>query len=326
MRLRHIEVFNAVMLTGSVSAAARLINVTQPAVSRVLAHAEVQLGFKLFERNHNRLVPTGEALTLYPHIQRLFACLEDVQRLSATLKSGDDTKALRVACILTLGHEVLPRAMRLFAKQHPQVAVSIKTMHSEQMLSALALQEADVGFLYSPAAHPALACEPLAQAGIVCVATKGALPAACVARGAMTLQALAGLPVIGLDSTHAVGVAIGQACREAGVGLTSPITVQTYQAALSLAHHGLGVAVVDGCTALSADRERVDVLALEPAIPVRIEAVRASAGTHSVAARAFTRAVQQVLHDALGTGTGTPRTSGARASTAVPGRRPGRAR
>ena len=50
MRLRHIEVFNAVMLTGSVSAAARMINVTQPAVSRTLQHAELQLGFALFQR------------------------------------------------------------------------------------------------------------------------------------------------------------------------------------------------------------------------------------------------------------------------------------
>jgi len=309
MRLRHIEVFNAVMLTGSVSAAARLINVTQPAVSRTLAHAEVQLGFPLFQRNHNRLVPTDEALTLYPHIQKLFACLDDVQRLSATLKSGDDTKELRVASILALGHEVLPRAMRLFAQQHPKVAVSIKTMHSEQMLAALVLQEADVGFLYGPDMHPALTCEPLKETRVLCVAAKGSLPAPCVERGSLTLAELAERPVIGLDSTHAVGLAIGQACRDADVGLHSPITVQTYHAALALAHHGLGVAVVDGCTALSADRQRVDVLALEPAIRVQVQAVRPAMGTSSVAVRAFTRAVQQVLDDALGTTAGPTRTA-----------------
>jgi len=50
MRLRHIEVVHAVLLTGSVSAAARLLHITQPAVSRALQHAELQLGFPLFER------------------------------------------------------------------------------------------------------------------------------------------------------------------------------------------------------------------------------------------------------------------------------------
>ena len=82
MRLRHIEVFNAVMLTGSVSEAARLINVTQPAVSRTLQHAEIQLGFPLFQRAKGRLTPTTEALTLFPHIERLFAQLDEVQRLA----------------------------------------------------------------------------------------------------------------------------------------------------------------------------------------------------------------------------------------------------
>ena len=97
MRLRHIEVFNAVMLTGSVSAAARLINVTQPAVSRILAHAELQLGFPLFHRLKGKLVPTTEAQTLYPHIERLFTQLDDVQRLANSLK-GAGVRALFQMC------------------------------------------------------------------------------------------------------------------------------------------------------------------------------------------------------------------------------------
>ena len=79
MRLRHIEVFNAVMQTGSVSAAARLINVTQPAVSRTLQHAELQLGFALFERARGRLTPTNEAMALFPHVEKLYEQLDEVQ-------------------------------------------------------------------------------------------------------------------------------------------------------------------------------------------------------------------------------------------------------
>ena len=56
MKLRHIEVFHAVMLTGTVNGAARLLNVTQPAVTKILQHAEDQLGFKLFIRNKGRIM------------------------------------------------------------------------------------------------------------------------------------------------------------------------------------------------------------------------------------------------------------------------------
>jgi DNA-binding transcriptional LysR family regulator len=147
----------------------------------------------------------------------------------------------------------------------------------------------------------------------MCVASKGTLAPAAVRRGTVTLQDLATLPVIGLDSTHPLGITVAQACREAGVGLSSPITVQTYHAALSLARHGLGVALVDGCTALSADPQLVDVLALEPAIPVEIQAARPATRPNSVTVRAFARAVQQVLNEAFGTATVTVRTSAGRA-------------
>ena len=106
MRLRHIEVFNAVMLTGSVSAAARMINVTQPAVSRTLQHAELQLGFALFQRVRGRLKPTVEAQTLYPLIERLFTQLDEVQRLSASLQAGRGHGELRVLTVLL--HPWLP--------------------------------------------------------------------------------------------------------------------------------------------------------------------------------------------------------------------------
>jgi hypothetical protein len=57
MRLRHIEIFQAIRQTGSVSAAAQLLHVSQPAVTKVLQHAELQLGFPLFLRVRGKLQP-----------------------------------------------------------------------------------------------------------------------------------------------------------------------------------------------------------------------------------------------------------------------------
>ena len=61
MRLRHIEVLYAIRRTGSISAAATLLSITQPAVSKILKHAEQQLGFPLFQRVRGRLLATDEA-------------------------------------------------------------------------------------------------------------------------------------------------------------------------------------------------------------------------------------------------------------------------
>ncbi|MGB4116381.1 MAG: LysR family transcriptional regulator [Polaromonas sp.] len=298
MRLRHIEVFNAVMLTGSVSGAARLINVTQPAVSRILQHAELQLGFALFQRAKGRLLPTSEALTLYPHIEQLFAQLDDVQRLAANLKTGDSAKELRILTVLALSYEILPHAIKLFRVKHPEVSITIKALHSPQIVAALVLQEADVGFLFSPAVHSALAQEHLADGRMVCIAPKGMLTPRFLKRGHITLTELAKLdkvPVIGLDAQDPVGRVLGQAMREAGVGLQFSITVQTYHSALALAHHGLGVALVDTCTAASADLSRVDVLDLQPLLPVPIKALLPAGKPGSVAVRVFVKCFEQAL-------------------------------
>lgn len=295
MRLRHIEVFNAVMQTGSVSAAARMINVTQPAVSRTLQHAEVQLGFALFQRVGGRLKPTVEAQTLYPHIERLFAQLDEVQRLSANLKAGKGQGALRVLTVLALSYEVFPRAMHLFREKHPSVVVHHQALHSPQIVSSLVLQEADVGYVFSAVSHPALVQERLAERRVMCVVPKGLLTGRQVKSGAITLAQLSKLPVIALDGQDPLGTLLAHTVRDSGAGLNEVITVQTYHVALALAHHGVGVAMVEGCTAASADPAKVDVLALEPAIATSVHMLRPTARPSSVAARAFTRCMQLAL-------------------------------
>jgi DNA-binding transcriptional LysR family regulator len=295
MRLRHIEVFNAVMLTGSVSAAARLINVTQPAVSRILSHAELQLGFALFQRTKGRLVPTTEAQTLYPHIERLFQQLDEVQRLASSLKQGQREDELHLLTVLALSYEIIPRALKAFRVQHPNVRVIFEALHSPQIISALVLQEADVGFVFSSVAHPSLEQQSLAQGRMMCIAPKGLLSATIVKRGVVTLQDLVNKPIISLDVRDPVGTHLNHACREAGVGLQSVVTVQTYHAALALAHHGIGMALVDSCTAVSADLAKVAVLALEPSIDVPIRALRPIHRPSSLLAMAMSRCVQQAL-------------------------------
>lgn len=283
------------MLTGSVSGAARLIAVTQPAVSRTLQHAEIQLGFPLFQRSRGRLVPTAEAQALYPHIERLFAQLDEVQRLAASLRSGESSAGqLRVHTVLGLSQEVLPRAVRLFRQKHPTVTLQHQALHSPQIVSSLVLQEADLGFVFSAGSHPALAQEQIGASRVMCIVPKGLLAPRLVKAGSVSFARLAGLALIALDSRDPLGLALAHALREY-TQVEPVITVQTYHVALALAHHGVGVAMVDGCTAASADPTRVDVLALEPSVPVTVMALRPTARPNSLLTRAFTRCMAQAL-------------------------------
>lgn len=300
MRLRHIEVFNAVMQTGSVSAAARLINVTQPAVSRTLQHAELQLGFALFQRARGRLTPTNEALALFPHIEKLFEQLDEVQRLAANLRHGQVADRLQVLTVFALSREVLPRAVAGFRQKYPQVQVHVQALHTPQVVSSLLLQEADVGFVISSVGQPVLEHETLAEVDMHCILPKGLLPPRKVRSQGMELADLVDLPVVALDGKDPLGMRINQACREHGVGLSPVVTVQTYHAALSMAEYGLGAAIVDGCTASAADRHKVHVVPLLPRITVGINALHLAQRPSSVLARAMTQEMRKALRELLG--------------------------
>ena len=80
-------------------------------------------------------------------------------------------------------------------------------------MSALALQEADVGLLFSPVVHSTLAQEHLADGHMVCIAPKGMLAARLSKRSTVTLADLLKVPVIGLNVLDPISRSLNQACR-----------------------------------------------------------------------------------------------------------------
>lgn len=112
------------MLTGTLSGAARLLHVTQPAATQTLQLAELQLGYKLFSRQKNRLVPTAEALVLVPEVQKLIGQLEAVRRLAEAQKS-DAATPLRLLVVPSLAVVQLPAALRPFRQRHPGASVTL---------------------------------------------------------------------------------------------------------------------------------------------------------------------------------------------------------
>lgn len=88
MNYRQIEVFHAVMETGSGTAAARVLNLSQPAVTKIVRHTESQLGFALFHRVKGRLVPTDHAVALQPDVERVFDEVLSVQQSIEDIRSA----------------------------------------------------------------------------------------------------------------------------------------------------------------------------------------------------------------------------------------------
>lgn len=268
MRLKHIEVFNAIMLTGSASAAARLLHVTQPAVTQALQHAELQLGYALFTRQRNRLVPTREGEALYPEVQRLMSQLESVRRLASALGSGGDAE-LRVLIVPSLAVHVLPAALRRFRERHPKRPVAIQTLHTREIVRAIALQEGDVGIVYGSVAHPALHEARVALGRLVCVTPQGERHDR---RTTVAIEDVVRAPLIRIDERDPVGAMIADQWNRLGHVPEPGITVQTHHIAMLLAEQGFGPAIIDSFTA-HGSRSRLHVRTLQPEVPVEVKAL-----------------------------------------------------
>lgn len=263
MRLRHLEVFHAVMRTGSLSRAAELLCISQPAASKVLAHAERDLGLKLFKRAHGRLLPTREAELLYAETGHLFNNLENVRRLARNLKKHPEGH-VRLGCLPSLGLSLIPRAVRDFRRQCPGVSLEIQTRHSDELLSLVLSRELDLAVVFDPPARPGVAAADLGRAAVVYLGPADGPSAG----GPVRLQDLDDQQWIGIGNTDPLGGLIAQACRELGIEERTPmIDARTYYVAAALADCGVGYALVDQFTAQFAARGNRGGLVIRPVAP-----------------------------------------------------------
>lgn len=133
---RQIEAFRAVMLSGTTTAAAKILHTTQPGISRLLAQLQSASGLKLFEIQRGRLLPTPEARELFAAVQRHFLGLEKVEQTAAALKHSG-VGLLRVACTPVLGLGVMPAVVRDFKRDYPGVHVTLQTISTHFMRDGL---------------------------------------------------------------------------------------------------------------------------------------------------------------------------------------------
>lgn len=290
MRLRQIEVFRAVMLAGTVSGAARLLHVTQPAVTNVLLHTEDELGIRLFERIKGRLYPTPEGQTLYAEVERTFADIENLRKLAANLRGGRSGH-LRITASPALCIEIIPLAISRFVKKHPDVSLHIETHNYRDVLNTVLVKNVDIGFTFNPQPHAALENEVIAEGDLV-----GLFPAD-IGDGlapVVGLEVFRQFPLIGLHTDDPLGILVRDACQAGDVLLAPQIEVKTNRIAMALVENGAGVAIVDQYTAASADPGRVRVKALRTPLRFTVNVIRARHHARSVVEQHFIAEVVEV--------------------------------
>lgn len=172
MNMRHIEAFRAVMISGSVVGAAKLLNVTQPGVSRTIALLELRLGYALFQRKGRRLVPTSEAEALYREVEHLYVGIDRITQVAYDI-GHHRAGALRVAALPALAQWFIPKVIATFLETRPKVRVFVQTLPSTQIAELVATRQFDIGVVELPMSKAGVSVQPLPACRIVAVLPAG---------------------------------------------------------------------------------------------------------------------------------------------------------
>lgn len=270
MNLRQLEVFQAVMQTGNMSAAARLICITPSAVSKTIGHTELQLGYKLFTRARGTLAPTPEARVLFEESSTIHRKLDELKRIALNLRQVEGGQ-VRLAAIPSISHEFLPRLLERHLTRHPRVHVEVRTLHQDQMVQALLTRSVDfaLGFYEHP--HPLLTSTVLVSGPLYLAVSCDIWQRAVRTRRQNPMSFLASMPLIRLVGEDPMCQSIDELARHLGITAPAGLQVQTSRLALELVKRGMGWTVVDFLTAGNLDPSSLTAVPLHDFAPVPLQ-------------------------------------------------------
>lgn len=243
MRLRHIEVFYAIMAQGSLRRAAEVLHVSQPAASKVLRYAEQSLGFSLFERTGGRLVPTREAQIMLPHVNNIFEKISELRRLTENLRSARGGHTINIGCLPSLGLSLVPRIIQKYHAVHPGNELTIDTLHGTEIISHILNCELDLGIMFGTYERPGLTACHIADVPLVMIDPD-------CKKGPVSLEDIDPERYIGLSKNDPTACLLDMAWEQSGKVTAPVVRVRTHYMAAELVRQGGGCAIVDGLTAL----------------------------------------------------------------------------
>jgi DNA-binding transcriptional LysR family regulator len=245
MLIREIEIFRAVMTAGSASKAARLLNVSQPAISQSLRKLEEHAGIALFQRLNGKLFPTQEAAALLAEVNRCFVGMDAIEHRIRSL-SQFGIGRIRLASLPGLGLGFLPRVLSEINLLERKVTVSLQIMSSRDVRARLLANEADIGLIADEVSFSGLEHSVFARFdGVVALPLNHPL----ARKKVVTPSDLAAYPFVGLNPEDGAGQRLAAIFDAHGIRPNTVVETPFTNSLCELVRHGVGVAVVNPVTA-----------------------------------------------------------------------------
>jgi DNA-binding transcriptional LysR family regulator len=296
LNIKQVEAFYRVFVTGSVTAAAQQLYVSQPAVSRLVAELELAVNLKLFERKNRRLLPTPEGSMLFDEIEKTFVGLERISSRADEIRSFR-SGSIRIAAMPALAYSVLPSVIKGFNVRHPGIHVSLNILNSESVFDWLSGHQMDFGIAALTSQTTLARIELLPSPACCCVVPAESQLAQ---KDLVTPQDLKDVPFISLPASAMLRRRVDEVFQASGASRQMVLETTYSLSAIQLVKLGLGVTIVDPFSAHYLADESVAVKPFVPTIPYEFGLVYPKSTTLSLAAQTFLAMLKMTIQELAG--------------------------
>lgn len=291
-QFRQLQAFHAIIETGTVTAAAEQLGISQPAISNLLAQLERQTGLKLFLRRKGRLVPTPEATVLFREVDTVVRGIDHVNQAVVDLQN-QKAGQLQVATNHAIAFGLMPVEIARFARTKPNLTVSFQSQYSSKIQEWVTAGLFEIGICEMPLLHDGLRRRPFY------VETQLALPVSSPLAGEaiITPRMLDNVPFIVMGADHMVNRRTSEAFQAEGATWRVRSHTDLFRNALNLVREGLGAALIDPFTLSSDSGEGYVLRPFRPRILLDIMIVTARARPLSAIGQQFLDQISARLED-----------------------------
>lgn len=287
VKIRQLEALRALVAGQTVTRAAEILCVTQPAMSRILGQLERDVGVRLFSRRGHRLTLTGNGESFFREAQRVLSSSDHLTQVAEDLRRGR-FGVLRVTTQSALGVGLVPSALAEFARSYPDAAVTLQAKPREELESWLASGHFDIGLGRMPIHDPGVRIEKFATLDACCI-----MPSDHPLGGKNVIEPadLEGETFISAARGTLLHYRVEEVLHRAKSSVRR-IAVHTTEAAWGLVAAGTGLSIVHGFVRL-ASNPLVAVRPFEPRIPFEYALIWPTGATPSNIATGFAETIRK---------------------------------
>ena len=294
--LRQIEAFRAVMVTGTVTQAAKMLEVSQPAVSRMISYLEYEIGFKLFSRASRQLIPTDEGRAFYDEVERSFIGLNQITKAASAI-SGFRRGHIRLITIPSLASNLMVDLVAHFVEEYPKIAVSVEVQPSQRVFEWIVSQECDIGLSTLPVENTAIATQSVVFGEAVCILPENH---ELTAKKQIRPKDLDGEPYITFKANSIFRHMVDEVFLKESVHRNMQIEARTTETICGLVSAGLGVSVIGPTFTGHVHHPGITVRPFNPSVSIELALLYSAQKPLSLVGERFIGIVHEHVADAFG--------------------------